>query len=409
MPAQSHHPKRHGHSPVKRWAATSVLGLLGAGAVLAGGAGPAVAASTDPDFELPFACGEDWSASTRSGHSPSFWSVDFNAYDDFRHPVLASTSGVVTSAVNLGSSSYGQYVVVDHGGNWTTLYAHLDEMLVTPGQWVDQGHMIALVGTSGGSTGPHLHFEERLNRVDQHAVFHDVPLQYNTTVRSRSCPDVPVSGDWNGNRTSNVAIWRRSASGGVFSLRQPDGTATKVPWGENVDSPVTGDWNGDGVTDVGVWQRLTHTFVLRTPSGSARIIELGSRRGLPLTGDWDGNGRTDVGTFSPRRGVFTLRGANGAITRITFGSASSLPVTGDWNGDGRTDVGLYDPASGTWSLRAADGSVTKTVFGGGGRLPVTGDWDGDGDTEIGSWSPVTATFSLRGNRIRTVAWGHRRG
>lgn len=407
MLALRHAPQRSRRSVLRRFTAASTVTLLGAGVVLAG-AGPAVAASADPDFELPFACGEYWSAGTRDGHSPSFWSVDFNADDDLGHPVLASTSGVVTTVTNLGDTSYGKYIVVDHGGTWTSLYAHLDRMLVTPGQWVDQGQIIGLLGTSGGSTGPHLHFEERLNRADQPAMFHDEALVYNTTVRSKSCPDVPLSGDWNGDGSSDVAAWRRSATGGVFSLRQPDGTATKVPWGENMDSPVTGDWNGDGVTDVGVWQGLTSTFVLRSPSGTPRTIELGSRRGLPLTGDWGGDGRTDVGTFRPRRGVFKLRGPKGAITRVEFGSASSLPVTGDWDGDGRTDVGLYDPDDGTWSLRAADGAVTTTVLGGDGQLPVTGDWDRDGATEVGSWSPATATF-LRQGRSGTVVWGHRRG
>ena len=51
--------------------------------------------------------------------------------------------------------------MVDHGNGWSTLYAHLLSQWVTTGQSVDQGQIIGQVGSTGGSTGPHLHFEER--------------------------------------------------------------------------------------------------------------------------------------------------------------------------------------------------------------------------------------------------------
>src|SRR6186997_1601714 len=83
-------------------------------------------AMNKPDFQLPFACGERWEASTRPTHSPSALSVDWNRdAHDLGHPVVADAPGVVTSVVNLGDTSYGRYVVVDHGGGWTTLHAHL--------------------------------------------------------------------------------------------------------------------------------------------------------------------------------------------------------------------------------------------------------------------------------------------
>ena len=397
---------------LRRSAAGGAFAVLAMSSVLSGTllGGSASAATADPDFELPFSCGEEWAAGTRSGHSPSYWSVDFNAYDDFGHPVLASAPGVVTAAVDLGDTSYGRYVVVDHGDGWTTLYAHLEQMLVQPGQWLDQGQMVGLLGTSGGSSGPHLHFEERLNRLGQRAVFHDEPLIYNTTVSSRSCPDVPVSGDWNGNGVTDLATWRRSAGAGKLSLRGPDGAETKVAWGRTIDEPVAGDWDGDGTSNVGVWQRLTRTFVLRTAAGGAREVAFGSRRSAPVTGDWDGDGRDEVGVFNPRLGRFSLRMRSGEPVRVVLGDIGSLPVTGDWNGDGSTEVGVYDPMTGEWRLRHGNGSVTTTSLGGAGRLPVTGNWDGDDATELGTWSPVTARFTLRlgPNSIRTVDWGHRR-
>jgi murein DD-endopeptidase MepM/ murein hydrolase activator NlpD len=52
-------------------------------------------------------------------------------------------------------------IVIDHGSGWQTLYAHLDSINVTCGQEVIQGETIGLMGSTGKSTGPHLHFEMR--------------------------------------------------------------------------------------------------------------------------------------------------------------------------------------------------------------------------------------------------------
>lgn len=77
--------------------------------------------------------------------------------------ILAAKSGVViTSAYN---SSYGNYVVLDHGNGQTTLYAHMKKRLVSEGQTVKQGATLGLVGSTGSSTGNHLHFEIRINGV----------------------------------------------------------------------------------------------------------------------------------------------------------------------------------------------------------------------------------------------------
>jgi len=78
-----------------------------------------------------------------------------------RKPIVASKAGVVTySGWNGG---YGKCVIVDHGQGISTLYAHCDELTVNSGQTVAQGQTIALLGTTGTSTGEHLHFEVRVN------------------------------------------------------------------------------------------------------------------------------------------------------------------------------------------------------------------------------------------------------
>ena len=76
------------------------------------------------------------------------------------NPIYASDSGVVTYA-GWNDYGYGEMIVIDHGSGWQTLYAHLSQVNVSCGQEVNQGDTIGLMGSTGQSTGPHLHFEMR--------------------------------------------------------------------------------------------------------------------------------------------------------------------------------------------------------------------------------------------------------
>lgn len=76
-------------------------------------------------------------------------------------PILAAAAGMVTIAngADPWGGSYGYYIKLDHGGGIETLYAHCSAITVTAGQRVRQGEVIGYVGTTGNSTGNHLHFE----------------------------------------------------------------------------------------------------------------------------------------------------------------------------------------------------------------------------------------------------------
>lgn len=78
-------------------------------------------------------------------------------------PVNAVADGRVTFAGERGS--YGRMIVIDHGHGMITRYAHLDEILIENGKKVRRGERIAFMGNTGRSTGPHLHYEVRLNGV----------------------------------------------------------------------------------------------------------------------------------------------------------------------------------------------------------------------------------------------------
>ncbi len=135
-----------------------------AGAVLASSAvvvlGASPEASAAPAYQMPFPCGQVWDGQTRTDHSPAN-AVDLNRPNDDGDPVAAAAAGRVSRVANEGSTSYGRWIEVDHGSGFTTRYAHLSVQRVAVGDQVARGQLIGNVGSTGGSTGPHLHFEER--------------------------------------------------------------------------------------------------------------------------------------------------------------------------------------------------------------------------------------------------------
>ena len=89
-------------------------------------------------------------------------------------PILAASDGkvVFTQKTFVYGRGYGIYAIIDHGGGVSTLYAHQSGLKVNVGEYVKRGQTIGYVGSTGWSTGPHLHFEVRINGV------HTNPLPY---------------------------------------------------------------------------------------------------------------------------------------------------------------------------------------------------------------------------------------
>lgn len=111
-----------------------------------------------------------WNASTYgwridpfTGHRAMHEGVDFPA--TVGTPIHAAAAGIVTRAEH--HPEYGNLVEIDHGNDISTRYAHCSEIFVHPGALVKRGQTIAAVGTTGRSTGPHLHFEVRVGGVAQ--------------------------------------------------------------------------------------------------------------------------------------------------------------------------------------------------------------------------------------------------
>ena len=84
--------------------------------------------------------------------------IDISDGNAFGSQIVAADGGTVTKASDTGDG-YGNCVMIDHGNGYVTLYGHASQLLVSVGQKVQKGQLIALVGSTGYSTGPHCHFE----------------------------------------------------------------------------------------------------------------------------------------------------------------------------------------------------------------------------------------------------------
>jgi murein DD-endopeptidase MepM/ murein hydrolase activator NlpD len=117
---------------------------------------------------LPIAGGDNasgfgWRRDPFNGQRALHEGVDFSV--DTGTPILAAAGGVVVAAEY--HSAYGNLVEIDHGNELSTRYAHASRILVKEGAVVRRGQKIAEVGSTGRSTGPHLHFEVRVKGVAQ--------------------------------------------------------------------------------------------------------------------------------------------------------------------------------------------------------------------------------------------------
>lgn len=98
------------------------------------------------------------------------WGVDIGLYDgngcniSRGTAILAARDGVVVTVYNDGkwNTGFGNYCIIDHGNGVQTLYAHSSDIQVCEGDTVEQGQVIGIVGDTGNTTAPHLHFEVRV-------------------------------------------------------------------------------------------------------------------------------------------------------------------------------------------------------------------------------------------------------
>ncbi len=171
--------------------------------------------------------------------------------------------------------------------------------------------------------------------------------------------------DFNGDGTSDIAIFRRSS--GLWAVRG----MTRAYFGGSDDYAVPGDYNGDGTTEIGIFRPASGLWAIR---GVTRVY-FGGGFDMHHPGDYDGDGTWEPAIFRASSGLWAVRG----VTRAYFGGTADIPAPGYYRGDGSKSIGVFRPSSGLWAIRG----VTRAYFGGGGDIPIPGDYEG-----AGSWSPA---------------------
>jgi hypothetical protein len=229
------------------------LALVAAG-VVASSLALATPAQAAPNYQMPFPCGQVWSGQTRTNHSPAN-AVDFNRTNDDGDAVLAAAAGTVSRVEHTGSTSYGLWIELNHGSGYRTRYAHLSGEWVTLGASVAAGQQIGTLGTSGGSTGPHLHFEELYNGSAVRIVFNGSQILYWGTASYTSrnvCNPYPGTV----NTAGSPLTVRSGTSTGTSAIGTvPDGGTVRITC-QTRGQTVTGTY---GTTDL--WDRIGAGYV----------------------------------------------------------------------------------------------------------------------------------------------------
>jgi murein DD-endopeptidase MepM/ murein hydrolase activator NlpD len=168
--------------------------------------------------------------------------------------VVAAASGTVTRVENLGNVSYGRWIEISHGSGYTTRYAHLSAQSVHVGQHVSRGQKIGNVGSTGGSTGPHLHFEERHDGYAVHVRLNGNQATYYGTRNYTSHNGCGAVGRVN-TSGANLLVRAKPSTSATVLGSIPDGREVTISCQKH-GSTVTGTY---GTTSL--WDRIPAGYV----------------------------------------------------------------------------------------------------------------------------------------------------
>jgi PKD repeat protein/FtsP/CotA-like multicopper oxidase with cupredoxin domain len=162
--------------------------------------------------------------------------------------------------------------------------------------------------------------------------------------------DIPVSGDWNHDGITEIGVFRPSTHSFYLDANGNgiwNGTVIDKAYGFGIstDLPVSGDWNHDGTTDIGVFRPSTHAFYLDANGNGIwdgtvvdKAYTFGMSTDLPVSGDWNHDGTTEIGVFRPSTHSFYLDANGNGIWDGTvidkaynFGITEDKPVSGKWS------------------------------------------------------------------------------
>jgi hypothetical protein len=406
-----------------------------------------MAAGPRPDFRAPWPCGQQRQYYHHDTEVVN--AIDFNlaGAEDLGTPALASAAGTVIDVVS-GTTGYGNHVRVDHGGGWTSLVAHLSAFSVSRGQYVVAGAELGKVGSTGNSSGPHLHYEQEADGVNQAIVIDGVALRYSSSTSYHTSGNCGGGGastmfggsptDFNGDGRDDVVTFNQGSLADVYvALSTGSGfSGTSVKWHDFFapagETPLTGDFDGDGRDDIVTFTHgsLNDVYVALSNGSSFGAggkwhdwFALGGE--VPAVGDVNGDGRDDIITFT--RGtagdvyVALSTGTSFAASakwHDFFALGGEFPSVGDVDGDGRDDIITFtrgDTGDVFVALSNGSGFVGTTVkwhdfFALGAEQPRVGDFNGDGKADIATFTNnaaadvFVATSTGTGFSGTTVKW-----
>ncbi|MFH1038096.1 MAG: C1 family peptidase [PVC group bacterium] len=186
------------------------------------------------------------------------------------------------------------------------------------------------------------------------------------------------SGDYDGDGTSDLAVFRRSS--GLWAIKG----VTRTYFGGSGDTPVSGDFNGDGLSDIAVFRAATGLWAVR---GVSRTY-FGRAGDIPVPGDYSGIGVCQIALFRAEIGLWAIRG----VTRAYFGKSGDLPIP--FNGaHPEKYIAVFRGYTGLWAVRG----LTRAYFGRSGDMPVPANYPGlyPGATSLGVFRGSSGLWAIR--------------